>query len=87
MQFLVILKLVISILPLVIDAIKLVEKSIPGTGHGEAKLSATRTILESSYGFSTDAIVSFESIWPTLKKTISGLVSAFNATGVFVGGK
>lgn len=86
MEFIVILKLIISILPMVIEAIKLVEQAIPGAGKGEEKLAATRSILESSYKISTNAVMSFDAIWPALQKTIAGLVSAFNATGVFTKG-
>lgn len=83
MKYLDILKIIIGILPILIDAIKLVERNIPGSGNGVEKLAATKTLLESSYKISTDAVMSFESIWPALQKTIAGLIAAFNATGVF----
>jgi len=83
MQFIAILKLIISVLPLIITAIKLIEDAMPGTGKGEEKLIAARAIIESAYQASTDASVKFDAVWPVMKKTISGLVAAFNASGVF----
>ncbi|MCK9504703.1 MAG: hypothetical protein M0Q95_11040 [Porticoccaceae bacterium] len=86
MQFLTILKLIVSILPLLIDAIKLIESAMPGTGNGEAKLSAVRSVVESAYKASTDTfpvISDFETVWPVMEKSVSGLVSAFNRAGEF----
>lgn len=83
MQFLTILKLILSILPLLIDAIKLIEQAIPETGKGEAKLAAVRSIVESSYDAADESLPVFEALWPALQKTIGGLVGAFNATGIF----
>lgn len=83
MKFLSILKLVVSILPLLIDAIKAVEDAIPGAGKGEAKLAAVRSAMESSYKVSTDVQASFEEVWPVMENTVGGIVKGFNAAGVF----
>ncbi|MGJ0515157.1 MAG: hypothetical protein ACR65O_05320 [Methylomicrobium sp.] len=83
MKFLSILKLVVSILPLLIDAIKSVEDAIPGVGKGEAKLAAVRSAMESSYKVSTDVQASFEEVWPVMENTVGGIVKGFNAAGVF----
>lgn len=83
MQFLTILKLIITILPLLIDAIRAIEAAIPGQGKGEAKLAAVRSVVESAYGVSTDVVPKFETIWPAMQKTVGGLVSSFNSAGDF----
>jgi hypothetical protein len=83
MQFLTILKLIISILPLLIDTIKLIEAAIPGKGQGEVKLGAVRSVVESSYDVANESLPVFETLWPALAKTVSGLVSAFNSAGEF----
>ena len=83
MQFLTILKLIIAILPLLIDAIRAIEDAIPGQGKGEAKLSAVRTVVESAYGVSNDVVPKFETLWPAMQKVVSGLVSSFNSSGDF----
>jgi hypothetical protein len=83
MQFLTLLKLIVSILPVLIDAIKVIEYAIPGAGKGEAKLAAVRSVVESAYKVSTDTLPSFEQMWPVLQKTITGIVDGFNAAGNF----
>jgi hypothetical protein len=86
MQFLTILKLIISILPLLIEAVKLIESAVPGSGQGAIKLNTLRSIVEPAYKNSADTfpdVADFESVWPVLVKTVSGLVNAFNSTGEF----
>jgi len=83
MKFLAILKLVLSLLPLVIDTIKIIEQAIPGEGQGEAKLSAVRGIVEAAYEHGDDAVEKFENIWPVLQKAISTVVGLFNKTGAW----
>jgi hypothetical protein len=82
-KFLSILKLIVSILPLLIDAIKAVEEAIPGVGKGEAKLAAVRSVMESSYQISTDVQADFQEVWPVMENTVGGIVKGFNAAGVF----
>lgn len=81
MNFLEILKLITSILPMVIAAIKAVEEAIPGSGVGEQKLAAVREILEALAEFSGENIMN--EVWPVLKKVIDAIVKLFNSTGVF----
>ncbi len=83
MQFIEILKLIIAILPILIEAITAVENALPGKGNGEAKLSAIKSIIESVYSSSNDISIKLEKLWPTIQNVISGLVSAFNASGIF----
>jgi len=83
MKFLEIARLILSLLPVLIQAIRAAEEAIPGEGKGEAKLAMIRGILESAYTTATDAVGSFESIWPSLQATISSVVAAFNRAGIF----
>jgi len=83
MQFLAILKLIITILPFLIDAVKAIEDAIPGQGKGEMKLAAIRTVVESAYEATDEVLPKIESVWPVIQKTIAGLVSIFNASGIF----
>lgn len=83
MQLITILKLIISLLPLLIDAIKAIEAAMPGTGKGATKLAAVQSIVESAYKASSDALPPFEDIVPVLQKTVESIIAGFNVTGVF----
>ena len=83
MKYLQLIQLIISLLPTLISTIKAVEDAIPGSGHGEQKLAMVRAMLESAYEVSTDVMGSFIDVWPALEKTISSIVAAFNAVGLF----
>lgn len=64
--------MILQIIPLLIEVLKAVEASIPGSGKGKEKLAMVKQILEA-----TDETVS--QIWPNLEKIISVVVSTFNA--------
>lgn len=81
MKFIEIFKLVVAILPLLIDAIKTVEAAIPGQGKGEQKLALVRSMMQSSYELAGD--INFESVWNSVKRVIDSIVAVFNKTGVF----
>lgn len=83
MQFLTYLKLVISLLPTIIDFVKSLEKAIPDGNKGDDKLKALQAILETVYKNSSDATVKFEKLWPVINSVIGTVVSLFNKTGVF----
>lgn len=83
MNFLQIVKLIVSLLPSIIAAIKSIEEAIPGDGKGEQKLVAVRGILESAYKLVPAANSPFDAIWPALQGTIGALVNVFNKTDSF----
>jgi len=83
MRFLQIARLIIALLPVLIEAIKAAEEAIPGEGKGEAKLAMIRGILEAAYSVATDATDRFENVWPALQSTITNIVQAFNKAGIF----
>ena len=67
---------VLKLLPVIIEAIKAIEQTLPGQGSGEKKLALLREVLEV-----TDSSVT--ALWPTLSKVVDVLVKTCNATGVF----
>jgi len=68
--------IILQLIPALIAAMKAIEDAIPGSGQGEAKLSAIRQILEA-----VDAGAA--KFWPQIQTTIGILVNLFNATGAF----
>lgn len=83
MQFFEILKLVIGLLPLLIQAIKAVEQAIPEGGKGADKLELIKGVVQTAYDTSSKLSVSFEQLWPTVSGTIQTIVKTFNNTGAF----
>jgi hypothetical protein len=83
MQFLTILKTILTLLPLLIEAVKAIEAAVPQGGQGAAKLDLIRQTLQAGYEVASDATVKFEAIWPALQSVIGSVVTLFNATGAF----
>lgn len=83
MKLISIIRTVIALLPVLIDAIKAAEAAIPGNGKGEQKLSLVRGILQAAYEAATDVENTFEEIWPTLNKTINTVVASLKTAGLF----
>ena len=83
MQFLTLVKTILALLPLIIQAITTIEQAVPAGSTGASKLDAIKGILQSAYGAATDATGQFEQIWPALSGTVTTLVNLFNATGIF----
>ena len=83
MQFFEILKLVIGLLPILIQAIKAVEQAIPESGKGADKLELIKGVVQTAYDTSNKLSVSFEQLWPTVSGTIQTIVKTFNNTGAF----
>jgi hypothetical protein len=83
MQFLNTLKIILDLIPMIINVIKAIEEAIPGHGAGEQKLAMVRGVIEAGYKAGKDAVMSFEQIWPILETTIKTIVAGLNATGVF----
>lgn len=83
MQYLTIIKLVLSLFPLVIDAVKAIEAAYPATGQGTSKLELIRTVIQQAYDTGTGAVAKFDDVWPVLQKTVGAVVSFFNTVGAF----
>ena len=83
MNFLQIVKLILSMLPAIIEAVKAIEAAMPAGGQGAAKLDAIRGILSSAYAIASDAQAQFDSVWPAISGTVSAVVGMFNRAGAF----
>lgn len=70
------IKLIIQLLPLIIELIKAIENAIPASGKGKEKLEFSKSVLDS-------AIPDIESIWAALEKIITATVAVMNKTGLF----
>ena len=70
------IKLIIQILPLIIELVKSIENAIPASGKGKEKLEFAKSILDS-------AIPNIETIWSSIEKIISATVAVMNKTGLF----
>ena len=78
-----IIKTVLGLLPVVVEAVKAIETALPESGAGAQKLEIIKATLSSAYEVANDTVASFESIWPVLSSMIAAIVAAFNAAGVF----
>lgn len=81
MNFLTILKLVVQLLPLVIEAVKAAEAAIPQSGMGSAKLQFVKDLLTSTTDIGTE--VAEKDYANAIEKTIALVVKLFNTTNVF----
>lgn len=81
MSFLSILKLVVQLLPLIIETVKAVEAAVPAAGMGSAKLEATKGIIMSVAAIAED--VNERDFESALDRAIAMVVALLNRTGVF----
>lgn len=80
-HYLKIVQLAVSMIPLLIEAIKAVEAAVPGQGRGEQKLALIRELLESAHRTTQGMDVAFAELWPVLQALIDRLVATYNADG------
>lgn len=83
MQYLTIIKTVLSLLPLILEAVKAIEAALPEGGQGAQKLALLRQTVQAGFEAATDTVVSFEAVWPALEKVAGAAVGLFNAVGAF----
>lgn len=83
MQFITIAKTVISLIPLIIQAITAIEAAFPQGGTGAAKLEVVKSALKTASDVSSDLVGNFDAYWPVIEKVISSVVSLANSSGVF----
>lgn len=77
------IRLVLSLLPMILDVVRAIEAALPEGGNGAEKLALVRETIAAGYAIATDAVASFETVWPALEKTVAAAVALFNATGAF----
>lgn len=83
MSFINTIRLILSLLPLIVEAVNTVEKMFPQGGLGQQKLEFVRNLLEGAFKTATDVSVEFEKIWPPIQGLIGSLVTMYNSTKVF----
>jgi len=76
MNWVTIIKTILTLLPAIIDAIKAIETAIPISGKGAEKITAVKEIIVDVNKHATE-------LWPHIEKTINILVRLFNSTGIF----
>jgi sulfur transfer complex TusBCD TusB component (DsrH family) len=81
MSYIAILKLIVQLLPLIIDTVKAIEAAIPAAGKGSAKLEAVKGIVMEVAAIAGD--VDSKNLSAALDKAISLVVTLLNKTGVF----
>lgn len=75
MQFLTVIKTIISILPLVIQAIDTLEQAFPVSGKGAAKLDVVKAVLQGSVEVAEDVDNGqFDKIWTVISKVVAAVV-------------
>ncbi len=82
-QLIAIVRAVAVLAPLVRDLVKAAEDTLPAGTSGKEKLALVRSWLELAMRAQTDIAASFTAVWPLLESTITLVVAAFNASGVF----
>ena len=83
MQFLTILKTILTLLPLLIETVRVIEAAMPQGGNGAAKLGLIRETIQSAFTVATDTSVQFEALWPAIQSVVGAIVSMFNTLGEF----
>lgn len=69
-------KIIVQLIPLILQLVKAVEDNIPEGGKGKDKLAFIRNVL-------TDAYPQISDMWSIIEKIIASTVALYNATGVF----
>jgi len=76
MNFLTIIKTVVSLFPLIIQAINAIEAAFPQSGKGAQKLDLLKQVLAGSAEVSEDLDKGqFDQVWPAIAKTVGAVVS------------
>jgi len=70
------LKLIVQILPTLIELIRSIEAVLPEAGIGKQKLQFVRELIQSVAPELLDA-------WPTIEKVVATIVGLFNQLGFF----
>jgi len=83
MQFLIILKAVLELLPAILKAIGALEEALPESGKGKVKLDIIKATVESAYEKGVNVLASFDAIWPTIESIVGKVVGIYNAIGAF----
>jgi hypothetical protein len=83
MKFLVIVRIVASLLPILFASIRALERELPEREQGSLKRELLREIIQDAYEGTKEAEVSFAEAWPSIEKAIAGIVSLLKKIGEF----
>lgn len=83
MQAIQTIRLILSLLPMILEVVRAIEAALPEGGNGAAKLALVRQAIEAGYSVATDTAASFEAMWPAIEKTVGAVVALFNTVGTF----
>ena len=76
MQFLIMARTILTLIPLIIQTVRAIEEAFPDSGKGDLKLDIIKTALESSVGVSDDIDEEgFSRIWPVIVKVVGSVLS------------
>lgn len=76
MNYLTIIKTVIGLFPMIVQAITAIEAAFPQSGKGADKLELLKQVLLGSAEVSTDLDKGqFDAVWPAIAKTVSAVVA------------
>ena len=70
------IKLILQLLPTIIEVVKQLENIFPESGKGSLKYELIVTVLQNTYDISA-------SYMPIIEKMVNAVVSVFNKFGVF----
>lgn len=87
MQYLIIVKALIELLPIVVQIIKMIEETIPDRNVGTQKLEIARTMIQSAYTTATTYTFAFDQLWPMLQPIINATVATVKAAKALEGPK
>lgn len=76
-------KLVLGLLPTILEAVKAVEAALPISGKGKEKLELVKTSVQAVFDASNQTVTTFQETWPQLEKVVSAVVTLFNSVGLF----
>lgn len=71
-------KLFLSLLPLVVNVVREVEKLFPGSGAGGGKLQIVMSALEASAEFAAKTADEINALRPVLTRVVNSAVSVLN---------
>lgn len=74
---------VANLLPVAAQLVNSVQQAMPEGTPGAAKLETVKNALEHIYAAEQKTVATFELVWPPISAIISGLVSAYQAVGLF----
>jgi hypothetical protein len=82
-NWLTVAKMILSLLPAIIEAVKAIESVLPDSNQGAEKLALIKGVLQGAYKAGSSAVGTFEDLWPRIEDAIAAVVKFFNSTGVF----